>query len=223
MTAEARKTANEGVLRERGIAVNPQLPMIEDDDQVTLRTEDEVWRRLVALWGVVGTAMLRKNAFFKEYFGAEARRSMLSNDEAAFLFNDAPAEEDLIRFSWRLEGLVFLAWCAGLVDELGDELENGAGLPVAPSSAEAILPLYPHDLADATTLRAALRLRGKAEILDRADLLYRLHWAVRDAQLNGGEPPAGINPGVVLEWHHAANWMIRDGDEDDWDAVSTDT
>ena len=215
MTAEARKAVNEDLLRERGIALNPQLPMIDDDEDVTLRSEEDVWRRLVALWGVVSTAMLRQNTFFKEYFTVEERRSMLSNDEAAFLFDDTPAEEDIIRFSWRLEGLVFLAWCAGLVDELG--------LPVAPSSAEAILPLYPHDLAEASTLRAAIRLRNKAEILDQADLLYRLHWAVRDAKLNGGEAPAGINPGVVLEWHHAANWMIRDGDQDDWDAVSTDT
>ena len=215
MTAEARKAANEAVLQELGIGVNPQLPMLDDDDEVTLRTEEQVWRRLVALWGVVSTAMLRQNSFFKEYFASEERRSMLSNDEAAFLFTDTPAEEDIIRFSWRLEGLVFLAWCAGLVDELG--------LPAAPSSAEAILPLYPHDLAEASTLRAAIRLRGKAEILDRADLLYRLHWAVRDAKLKGSAPPAGINPGVVLEWHHAVNWMIRDGEQDDWDAVSTDT
>lgn len=215
MTAEARKAANEAVLQELGIGVNPQLPMLDEDDEVTLRTEEQVWRRLVALWGVVSTAMLRQNSFFKEYFASEERRSMLSNDEAAFLFTDTPAEEDIIRFSWRLEGLVFLAWCAGLVDELG--------LPAAPSSAEAILPLYPHDLAEASTLRAAIRLRGKAEILDRADLLYRLHWAVRDAKLKGSEPPPGINPGVVLEWHHAVNWMIRDGEQDDWDAVSTDT
>lgn len=215
MTAEARRAANEALVREHGIAVNPHLPMIEDDDGVTLRTEDEVWRRLVALWGVVGAAMLRQNTFFKQYFAGDERRAMLSNDEAAFLFNDAPSEEDVIRFSWRLEAMMFLAWCAGLADK--------PALPAAPSSAESLLPLYPHDLADALMLRDAIRLRSKAEILDQTDLLYRLHWAMRDAQLNGHEQPPGINPGMVLEWHHAANWMIRLEGEDDWDAVSTDT
>lgn len=215
MTAEARRTATEALLREHGIPVNPHLPMIEEGGEVSLRSEEEVWRRLVALWGVVGAAMLRENTFFKEYFASEERRAMLSDDEAAFLFNDAPAEEDIIRFSWRLEALVLLAWCAGLVED--------PGLPSAPSRAEVILPLYPHDLADATMLRAAIHLNSKAEILDQADRLYRLHWAVRDARLNGHEQPPGINPGVVLEWHHAVNWMIRADDEDDWDAVSTDT
>lgn len=215
MTAEGRRAVNEALLRDYGVPVNPHLPMIEDGEDVTLRSEDEVWRRLVALWGVVGAATLRQNTFFKQYFAGEERRAMLSNDEAAFLFNDAPAEEDIIRFSWRLEAMMCLAWCAGLADK--------PLLPSAPSSAESILPLYPHDLADAGMLRDAIRLRSKADILDQADLLYRLHWAVRDAQLNGHEQPPGINPGVVLEWHHALNWMIRADQEDDWDAVSTDT
>jgi hypothetical protein len=86
-----------------------------------------------------------------------------------------------------------------------------------------VLPLYPHDLGEATALRQAIRLRSKAEILDQTDRLYRLHWAVRDAELNGLPPPAGIEPGVVLEWHHAANWMTRYENEDDWDAVGTGT
>ncbi|MGH8855309.1 MAG: DUF4272 domain-containing protein, partial [Telluria sp.] len=142
-------------------------------------------------------------------------RDWLSSDEAAFLFNDAPAEADIIRFSWRLEALYFLAWCGGLVDKLA--------LPVQESSVDAVLPLFPRDLADATALRQALRLRSKGEVLDWADLLYRLHWAVRDAQLNGHEAPPAIKPGMVLEWHHAANWMTRYEGEDDWDAVGTDT
>ncbi|CAN7578827.1 DUF4272 domain-containing protein [Massilia sp. LjRoot122] len=215
MTPEERRTANEDLLRERGIPVNPHLPMIEGEDGVRLRSEDALWRRLLALWGVVGTATLREHAYFKEYFSVGERRDWLSGDEAAFIFNDTPAEADVIRFSWRLEAMIFLAWCGGLVDELP--------MPEQASSAEAILPLYPHDLGDAGMLRQALRLRDKAEILDWADLLYRLHWAVRDAQLHGRELPPGINPGMVLEWHHAANWMICYEDEDDWDAVGTDT
>lgn len=215
MTPEARRAANEALLRERGIPINPHLPMIEAEDKVRLRSEDELWRRLVALWGVVGAATLRNNDYFKQYFSVGERRDWLSRDEAAFLFDDAPSEDDIIRFSWRLEAMVFLAWCGGLVDELP--------FPEHASSIEGVLPLYPHDLGEAGMLREALRLRGKNDILDWSDLLYRLHWAVRDARLNGRAPPSGIDPGVVLEWQHAANWMTRYEDEDDWDAVPTDS
>lgn len=215
MTPEDRRTASEALLREHGIRINPYLPMIESEDEASLRSEDEVWRRLLALWGVAGTAMLRENAYFKEYFSVGERRNWLSKDEAAFLFNDTPAEHDVIRFSWRLEALVFLAWCAGLVDALP--------LPAHESSARAFLPLFPEDMEDADRLRQAIRLRSKAEILDWSDRLYRLHWAVRDAGLNGHAPPPGIDAGMVLEWHHAANWMTCYDDSADWDSVTTDT
>ena len=215
MTPEERRSATEALLREHGIRVNPYLPMIESEDEVSLRTEDEVWRRLVALWGVAGTAMLGENDYFKEYFSIGERRGWLSGDEADFLFNDAPAEHDVIRFSWRLEALVFLAWCAGLVDELP--------LPAHESSAKAILPLYPEDMEDADRLRQAMRLRSKAEILDWSDRLYRLHWAVRDAKLNGHAPPPDIDAGVVMEWHHAVNWMTCYDEGEEWDSVTTDT
>jgi hypothetical protein len=215
MTPEERRAASEALLRAHDIRVNPYLPMIESEDEAELRTEDEVWRRMVALWGVTGTAMLRENDYFKEYFSIGERRGWLSGDEDAFLFNDAPAEQDVIRFSWRLEALVFLAWCAGLVDTLP--------LPAQQSSASAFLPLYPAHLEDADRLRAAIRLRSKAEILDWSDRLYRIHWAVRDAELNKHTPPPGIDAGVVMEWHHAVNWMTCYDEREEWDSVTTDT
>ena len=215
MTPEERRAATEALLRAHGIRVNPYLPMIESEDDVSLRTEDECWRRLVALWGVVGTAMLRDSDYFQEYFSVGERRSWLSQDEASFLFQESPAEAEVKQFSWRLEALVFLAWCAGLVDELA--------LPAQESSARDVLPLFPDDLEDADRLRQAIRLRSKAEILDWSDRLYRLHWAVRDAELNKHEAPPGIDPGVVMEWHHAANWMTCYDDAEDWDSVTTDT
>ncbi|MFC0254605.1 DUF4272 domain-containing protein [Massilia consociata] len=215
MTPEARRAANEALLTQLGIPTNPDLLIIEGAGDTALRSEDELWRRLVALWGVVGAATLQQNAFLKNYFSAGERRAWLSNDEAAFLFNDTPDEGDAIRFSWRLEALYFLGWCAGLVEDLG--------LPVRASKVDAILPLFPHDEGDALMLRAAIRLRPKEDILDWADRLVRMHWAVRDAQQHGREAPAGLNPGVVLEWHHAVNWMIRYKGEDDWDSVGTAT
>jgi hypothetical protein len=49
---EQRKANSERVLIARGIPINPHLPLIESDDDVTLRAEDEVLSRLIALWAV---------------------------------------------------------------------------------------------------------------------------------------------------------------------------
>jgi Domain of unknown function (DUF4272) len=62
MTPEERKFASETLLREHGVAINPTLPLIESDDEVVLRSRDEVLQRFVALWAVVGSAFLEGNA-----------------------------------------------------------------------------------------------------------------------------------------------------------------
>jgi hypothetical protein len=43
-----------------------------------------------------------------------------------------------------------------------------------------------------------------------------------DARLKGKKPPAGVEPGVTLERHHALNWLVGYMDRD-WDDVTTDT
>jgi len=65
-------------------------------------------------------------------------------------------------------------------------------------------------------------LRPIGEILDEADLIYRYHWAVKNARSKGEPPPANLDKGVVLERHHALNWLIGYMDQE-WDDISTDT
>jgi hypothetical protein len=142
-------------------------------------------------------------------------QSWLSNVEHKFLLNDRPSKRDGIHFSWQLETLFFLAWCAGLL--------ACSEIPSEESSVRPILNLFPAGAEKPDRLRAAIHLREKSEILDRADLLYRLHWAVRNAEITESDAPKGIDGGVVQEWHRAVNWMIRYDAEDDWDQVGTDT
>lgn len=48
------------------------------------------------------------------------------------------------------------------------------------------------------------------------------HGAVVDARVNDRAAPAGLEPGVTMERHHALNWLIGYMDQA-WDEVSTDT
>jgi Domain of unknown function (DUF4272) len=65
-------------------------------------------------------------------------------------------------------------------------------------------------------------LRPIADILDQADLIYRYHWAVRNARIKGQQIPAALHPGVTAERHYALNWLTGYM-EQAWDDVSTDT
>ena len=214
MSPEDRKATSESILA-LGVPINEHLPMIESEDEVELRMPDEVLRRLVALWSVVDKAFLRSESQSPTYIVTHSMQSWLSNVERPFLIDEKPSERDYIHFSWQLEALYFVAWCAGMLE--------CSEVPNDESSVKSILSLFPVGAEQPNRLRAAIRLRDKAEVLDRADLLCRLHWAVRNAKLTGSSPPNDLNGGVVQEWHRAVNWMIRYDSEDNWDQVGTDT
>ena len=54
-----------------------------------------------------------------------------------------------------------------------------------------------------------------------SDLLYRMHWATRQAGLDGKETPANLSDSIIYERHYAINWITYY--EENWDDVTTDT
>ena len=215
MNPEQRKEASELQLHKRGIRINVQLHVIESDEEVTLRSKDDVLRRLIALWAVTGAAQGRDVSRFRAYLLAHEMTSYLSAQEQAFLFCADPTEQQYQQFSHRQEAFYFLAWCAGLTDKIA--------VLATPSNLKNIMKLFPLETEAPEKLSAALRLRSKSLILDWSDLLYRLHWEVRHSQLTGRPCPASVNAETVREWHQGANWICQYEEEDDWDQVSTET
>lgn len=214
MTPELRKEASELQLHKRGIRINLQLPLTESNEEVTLRTSQALERRLLALWAVSGTARQPGESFFRDYLAAHQLQDCLSAQEAAFMTAPAPDAETCLRYARRQESLYFLAWCAGLVGSLG--------MPAAPAKLQPLLKHFPTGM-EPPRLQVAIRSRHKNEILGWSDLLYRLHWAARHAHLTGRPTPAGLDYGILLEWHQAVNWVCGYEEQDDWDQVGTET
>lgn len=215
MNPEFRKLASETLLHKRGIRINLQLPEIECNEEVQLRSTEELFRRLVALWAVAGAAEARDPKYFCEYIVHHQMQSWLSNQEHVFLFNDARTDEQCAQFAKKREALFFLAWCAGL--------EKNVEIPSGESKIKSIKSLFPQHMDAPSNLQSAIRMRSKNTVMDWADLLYRLHWAVRHARLIGKPAPANLHADAVQEWHLAVNWLIRYDDEDNWDCVGIDT
>jgi hypothetical protein len=63
---------------------------------------------------------------------------------------------------------------------------------------------------------------GFVTLLDGLDLAYRLHWVTTDARVKSMTPAVALEPGVVVERHHALNWLTR-FDDAEWDDVETPT
>ena len=228
MTPELRKEASELQLHKRGIRINVQLHVIEADEEVKLRSESELAQRLIGLWAVSQAAIRGNYAELRDYLQTHNLTQVLSVEESRFL-NDYADKGDLnddrvCSFQDRLHAFHLLAWCAGLLEKI--DLGN------KPILTEKILNYFPaiETLNDVQVspnaieqIDTVIKRRRKDSIMDWADLLYRLHWAVRHAQLNNKPSPGNIDPAMVREWHQAVNWMCNYDDENDWDKVSTET
>jgi hypothetical protein len=207
----SRRDRSRARLGPPGAPVRDWLPCIENSDEVTIRSVEEIARRAVCLLIAAAKGAGLDGDFVVELVRENGLEADLTPQERVFVFNPEPPEEDLIQFSWRSEAARVLFWALGFIDALG--------LPSEQSSSDVLV-----DLLEDNTLVGLIenaRTRSKHEILDEADLIYIAHWAVRHGQQTLGLGTS-LDPGVTFERHHALNWLIHYEDQE-WDEITTDT
>lgn len=205
-----RKAATEAVLQAEGVRFIPHLPAIESEAEVVLRDADTIAGRLRCLIVAAAKGGGLDQEIVDEFAAEHGLHGLFTPKEAAFIANPAPSDRDSIQFSWRYEAAWVLLWALGWGDKT-------LGLPRDICDVDLIVGTV-REAPDLTSRT----LRTASEVLDEADLIYRCHWAVRQSDLDGSDAPGGFEPGVVMERHHALNWLIGYG-SDEWDEVSTDT
>lgn len=206
-----RKQWAEDVLRAEGVPINLHLPMIESEAQITLRAPREVADRLSALCLVAARGSGLSVEETRRFMSERGIEPLLTPRERAFIDTDEPESHDCIQFSWRYEAAWVLFWALQHVD-------GQLGLPRATCDVDTMTAAVIH-----TDDLARNGLRSANDILCEADIIYRCHWAVRQAGIDGAPPPAGLHPGVTMERHRALNWLIGYAENADWDEVTTDT
>ena len=208
--AWTRKAASEAALAARGIEVPDTLPPLISEDELVLQNRDDIIGRARALLLI---SLRAESVASGEPMSAETLLSKmpladdyLSPEERAFLEKEAPSQEECAQFIWRYESLHVLEWALGLVDTLG-------------------FPAEPCDTASTVAKMIEMRgpvVRADAEILDALDLTYRVHWHIRQQRLKKRTATPGVDVDVVMERHHALNWLVR-FQHAGWDQVDTPT
>ena len=112
---------------------------------------------------------------------------------------------------WQYEPLFVMLWALGYEEELffPDHICDVPGITQVMRERDSMEAL----------LKGA-KLRSGKELLDAADMIFRLDWACVDTRIHGLPAPAGMDSGVVMERHKALNWLVC-GDE--WDKVDIST
>ena len=209
--AEARKRRSIKRLQGEGVPVLEWLPVIEDSTEVKPPSADAAARRFCALVLVAIKGVSGDQALATRLRAAFGDRADFSPSEIEFMADAAASDLDRVEYSWAFEAALPIAWALGRIPQM-DRPER----LVDPAT---LIDLIEPD--DGKAFVANARMRPQAEILDAADLIYRYHWAVREAGLNKRPAPARLDGEVVMERHRGLNWLI--GYEAEWDEVTTDT
>ena len=212
---QTRKEASEALLQSQGIKVNLHLPCIQSEDDVVFRTPQEIATRVTVLSVVNFVAF---NSIPAEvainYLQKYNLWEHVTPKEKDFLQNPNPEKQTVE--TWKAEDIYLLMWVFGKIDNL----DFPKGLCNLNDIAEDDQPVG-GDKDPNVFIENAVISRSYKEILDAADLYYRLDWACVNARLNMHEMQQ-VHPGVVYERHYALNWLISyQGAE--WDDVSCDT
>ncbi len=212
--AELRRLRSAKKLLQHSIQRGDHLPCIETEGETLRREPDEVGLRIICLALVSMKGAGADHRFVLDGVQHYDVQDDLSPDEKSFIFNPQPSDHQMLQLSWRVEAANALLWSVGLVEALS--------YPSDTCDWNTFWKSFHQD--DRSEFLQGLELRPQSIILDEADLIYRLHWAVRNASLSRREPPAGLNSNVVMERHHALNWLVAPADEPyPWDEVPTDT
>ena len=213
-SAEAidRKLRSERILRAEGISFFAQLPAIESAAEALKRSKEEVALRTLCLLFVAAKGEGLPEELVEQLLESYELEPHLTPKELAFVLDNSPSQHDRIQFTWRHEAAWTLLWALGFVAQLGKPAQICDVSLAASTMAERTTAQFIEDS----------ELRPIADILDQADLIYRYHWAVRNARMKGQEAPGALDPGVTEERHYALNWLIGHN-EQTWDHVTTDT
>ncbi|WP_447727646.1 DUF4272 domain-containing protein [Sphingomonas koreensis] len=205
-----RKATTEALLQAEGVRFNPHLPAIESESEIELRDAGAIAARLRCLIVVAAKGGGVDQETVDGFIADHGLHDTLTPEESAFVADPSPSDHDRVQFSWRYEAAWVLFWALGWGDRT-------LGLPNDTCDVDLIV----ETVREAPDLESRTP-RTASEVLDEADLIYRCHWAVRQADLDDTETPGSFVPGVVMERHHALNWLTGYG-SDEWDEVPTDT
>lgn len=207
MTASERKKHTEDFLCNRGVPVFDNLPPLEEENDITLRTPQEIAERILILSYLNCTAFdpeLRNS--ITDILKEEGLWVKISPQEKLLFEKAELNDEDITIIAWRAESIWLLLWAINKADQVifsNEEVNFNAifeHLPAFMSSTE--------DFVNSATIRPT------SEILDQADLLFRLNWAFYQAQTNNLNI-IELNQGIVFERYFAINWVINL--RSDWD------
>jgi len=201
------KTETEAFLKERGYPVNTHLPQIEELADLRIATPLDVRRRCLILASVCGRAYGAKYGLVAPWIDDHGLREFCTQDETELIDEKTPSESQKAPFRPQPEALWEFAWVLKMIPAV-DHFKP---------CSEKLVHMFPKPGENPSAFLGATEMQDTEALYREADRLNRIHWAVRDAAMNGRKPPNGLGEYVTLYRLQAINWTIHS--DIPWDEV----
>lgn len=207
------KNQTEILLTSLGIPFFEHVPLIEKEQESKIRSPQDIAKRILILTYLCYISNVEEDKFeIIEFLKTENLWASVTEDEQKLFLKDKLTEKEKINLSWRSEGIWLLLFTINKIEKLE--------LPQQEIEMESIFNEIPDFMTGTKEFIKSAMIRPASEILGIWDLTYRIHWALRNVELNN-LTPLDFDTSIVLERHHAINWVINSSLN--WDDITTDT
>ena len=211
MEALKIKEKTESLLIKEGIPVNKCLPIIEEISDLSFAPAANIRKRAVALSYALARAFGSPVGMALDSIKTNSLEYIFSPKESEFINKLNHSKESTEQLQLSVEALWELAWVLGLIPKVNHSSLCGNNL----------IHLIPKPGEDPSEFLASDKMRSHESIYEEADLLFRIHWASREASLTGKSDPTGVPEYVIDQRHKAINWVCNS--KELWDEVDTST
>jgi len=213
MNESKYKIENQAILAALNIPYYDRVILYKDEMESKIRSSIDIAKRILVLSYLCYVAGTDENkSAIINYLKEEDLWNSASKAEKKLFLKKNPTAIEKITISWSIEAVWLLLFTINKVEKLD--------LPQLEINLDLIFDRLPEFMADSKAFINSAATRPVIEILSMWDLIYRLHWACRDAELND-KKQFDLNPGILQERHHAINWVINS--DKNWENITTDT
>ena len=208
-----RKKRSERILVSERVPINTALALIQPTSDKRPRRIEEVAMRALCVLMTAMKAERMDQPMVLRVVRQYALAAHFTPVEKEFIRNATPTDDEKATLLSKYEAAWVLLWALGYIDALGIPNQTcDIGRAVA----------CMRDRNNTQSFINDAKLRSLSQLLDQADLIFRYHWSVTDAEQNQRDMPAGLQANVVNQRLGALNWLIRNPNQE-WDDFSVDS
>lgn len=189
-----------------GIILTDELPPIESEEHVNLKTAQQIAKRILIfsyLNCVAYDPSLQQEVMM--FLIHERIWDEATAQEKALFHKAKLSEPEVVAIQWRAESIWLMLWALNKVKALE--------LPTREANSEEIFNFLPGFFENTGDFISSAKIRTPSEILDETDFTFRMNWALREAN-ERGQTLTGLNASVAYERYVSLNWIT--GITDTW-------